>query len=140
MCRLQFDLHVPSQILDQVCLTTSKEKTLINGCINIFNYAIARSTAFIVPHIGRRKLFLASISGYAFISWPFYDIQVVFDTMLPVIIYFTWIKAHGMTLEEIATIFDGNDEFAAANATAAAEVGGKLQASVGGGQCLGRGR
>jgi MFS family permease len=53
--------------------------------------------------------------GLDALEWRWYIIQIVFNTCLVVIIYFTWVETHGMTLEEIAGVFDkGNLEVARA--------------------------
>ncbi|KAG9008361.1 hypothetical protein FRB94_013408 [Tulasnella sp. JGI-2019a] len=54
-----------------VGITESGTKTLINGILQIFNYAMAISTSFFVDRIGRRRLFLLSNTGMlvVFVLW-----------------------------------------------------------------------
>lgn len=183
------------QILDQVGITTSKEKTLINGIQTIWQWIVAIIAAFIVPRVKRRSLFLFSTTGMtasfvvwtaltaqyiatghaglgkgviavifiyntfyslcwlplvvaypvelattkqrglffsftlfsinassfvfnyispiglANIGWKFYIIQSLFDATLVVIIYFTFVETKGLTLEEVAIVFDGEGQF-----------------------------
>ncbi|KAG8992051.1 hypothetical protein FRB95_004097 [Tulasnella sp. JGI-2019a] len=58
-------------ILESVGITESGTKTLINGILQIFNYAMAISTSFFVDRIGRRRLFLLSNTGMlvVFVLW-----------------------------------------------------------------------
>ncbi|KAH7362365.1 putative MFS hexose transporter [Plectosphaerella cucumerina] len=58
-------------ILDQVGMTTSKEKTLINGIVSIVQWLTAFSAAFLIPRVGRRTIFLGSTSVMTatFIVW-----------------------------------------------------------------------
>ncbi|KAF5004378.1 hypothetical protein FDECE_9125 [Fusarium decemcellulare] len=192
------------KILDQVGMTTSKEKTLINGIMTICNWLTSFIAAFIIPRVPRRKLFLFStinmtvafiiwtaltaryhaeekssygiavvvmifvynffqamcwipmvvtypletvttkqrgiffawtllvINASSFvasyinpialdaISWRYYIVQCVFNGLLIVIIYFTYVETQGMTLEEIAVLFDGEQPFREASEMASA--------------------
>ncbi|CAI7633535.1 unnamed protein product [Penicillium palitans] len=58
-------------ILDQIGMTSEKEQTLINACINIFNWICAFIAAIIIPRIGRRSIFLFSTLGtnITFLIW-----------------------------------------------------------------------
>ncbi|KAL3473286.1 putative MFS hexose transporter [Aspergillus californicus] len=58
-------------ILDQIGMTSEKEQTLINACINIFNWLCAFIAAFIIPRVGRRSIFLVSTAGVniTFLIW-----------------------------------------------------------------------
>ena len=58
-------------ILDQIGMSTEKDKTLINACINIFNWICAFLAAFVIPRVGRRTIFLFSTLGVniTFIIW-----------------------------------------------------------------------
>lgn len=184
------------EILDQIGMTSSKQKTLINGISNIWCWLCALAAAFVIPHVKRRHIFLFSISGmtvcfiiwtalsatylktgqasfgigvlvmvfifnlfnsicwiplvvaypletvttkqravfFAFamftinasnfvasyinpiglqnLSWRYYIVQCVFNGGLLLIIYFTYAETHGLTLEQIATVFDGEEAFA----------------------------
>lgn len=182
-------------ILDQIGLTSSRDKTLINACLNIFNWACAFIGAFIIPKIGRRTIFLFSAGGIniafilwtamtarytatgdvsygiavlvmivinnffvsicwialviaypiemvttkqrgvyfaitmfainitAFVTsyvnpvgisnvgWRYYISFCVWNAILFIIIYFTFVETKGLTLEEIATLFDDDGAF-----------------------------
>ncbi|RMJ15046.1 hypothetical protein CDV36_005297 [Fusarium kuroshium] len=71
-------------------------------------------TAFINSHL--------SPIGIGAIGWRYYLPCVFWNLLLLVIIYFTFVETTGMTLEEIATIFDGDEAFE----NAAAAVGEDL--------------
>jgi sugar porter (SP) family MFS transporter len=203
------------KVLDQVGLTTSKEKTLINGIQSIECWVIAFiSTLFIIPRIRRRTLFLSTVAGmtatfivwtalaaeyvktdkasygigvvvmifvynifsascwismvitypletvttkqrgffFAFtyfaisssafiisyinpvgienMSWRYYILQVVFNLIMFFIIYFTFVETKGLTLEEIAILFDGEEAFNEASVVASAALTHKDDASV----------
>jgi MFS family permease len=57
--------------MDSVGITNKKTQALVNGLINIWNWAIALTTAFFVERIGRRPLFRISTVGMllAFTAW-----------------------------------------------------------------------
>lgn len=189
------------EILDQIGMTTSKEKTLINGISSIWCWVCALLAALLIPRVTRRQVFLFSMTGmtscfiiwtalsatylrtgeknfgigvlvmififnffnsicwiplvitypletvttkqrslfFAFtmltinassfvasfinpigiqnLSWRYYIVQCVFNALLTAIIYFTFAETHGLTLEEIAVIFDGEERFRDAIAT-----------------------
>ncbi|KAG8955076.1 hypothetical protein FRC04_009533 [Tulasnella sp. 424] len=58
-------------ILEGVGITETSTKTLINGCLQIFNLVMAFTSALFVDRIGRRKLFLISNAGMllVFVGW-----------------------------------------------------------------------
>ncbi|CAG7921571.1 unnamed protein product [Penicillium olsonii] len=58
-------------ILDQIGMSSEKDKTLINACINIFNWVCAFIAAFVIPRVGRRTIFLVSAIGtnVTFLIW-----------------------------------------------------------------------
>src|SRR5262249_2499547 len=56
--------------------------------------------------------------GLANLSWRYYLVQVAFNCMLVAIIWFTFVETHGLTLEEVAVVFDGADAFNAARVAA----------------------
>jgi MFS family permease len=56
--------------------------------------------------------------GLDALKWRWYIIQIVFNTCLIVIIYFTWVETHSMTLEEIAEVFNGKENLIAARGAA----------------------
>ncbi|KAF4975807.1 hypothetical protein FDECE_18537, partial [Fusarium decemcellulare] len=181
-------------ILDQVGLTSSKEKTIINAVLNTWNLIVALPMALVSYRIPRRVLFLASTSGVlvmfviwtalsaqylqtekeglgigvvavififntfysscwvsmvvaypleltttkqraifggyssfcvscsSFIisyvnpiglqnlSWRYYIIQCVFNCLVLLVIWFTFVETKGYTLEETAMIFDGGEQ------------------------------
>lgn len=55
-------------VLDTVGITDTFDQTLINGLLQIFNFAAALSAAFLVDRLGRRTLFLWSGVGM-FVSY-----------------------------------------------------------------------
>lgn len=58
-------------ILNNIGYTNTVDQNLINGLLQICNFAIALLMCFFVDKIGRRKLFLVSTSGMlaAFVVW-----------------------------------------------------------------------
>jgi sugar porter (SP) family MFS transporter len=58
-------------VLDTIGITDPDTQTLINGLLQIFNFAAAVSAAFLVDRLGRRPLFLWSSFGMlaSFIIW-----------------------------------------------------------------------
>jgi MFS family permease len=58
-------------VLDQIGITNSNTQLLINGGIQIMNFAVALGQCFIVDLVGRRTLFLVSTSGMlcSFVAW-----------------------------------------------------------------------
>lgn len=182
-------------ILDQVGMTSEKDKTLMNGIINIFSWVVSFAAAFVIPRIGRRAMFLASTAtmsvffiiwtaltaqyynthskglgigvivmiflssactsmcwvplvvaypletvttkqrgiffavtmlsinitafatsyinpvGLDSIGWKYYIPQCVWNFIVLLVIYFTWVETRGLTLEEVATLFDGKEDF-----------------------------
>ncbi|KAL2847155.1 hypothetical protein BJY01DRAFT_234348 [Aspergillus pseudoustus] len=205
-------------ILEQIGMTSSHDKTLINGILSLWQWVCALSGAFIVPRIGRRPLFLGStigitasfivwtaltatyekmadpkrsygigvivvisifpffnairwsslvvtytletvtlkqrsiffsftmfcinassfVAGYLNpvaldnIGWRYYICQIVFDSLVVVIIYFTFVGTRGFTLEEVAQVFDGKEDLQRANeaVSAALSKGGGESAHV----------
>lgn len=59
------------QILDGVGLTSTKEKTLINGIINIWTWIVGLAAGWVIPKMKKRFLFLFSTTGMmlAFVVW-----------------------------------------------------------------------
>ncbi|RHZ49047.1 uncharacterized protein CDV56_104993 [Aspergillus thermomutatus] len=49
--------------------------------------------------------------GIADIGWRYYMPTAVWNAIMVIIIYFTFIETKGLTLEEIATLFDGDEDF-----------------------------
>jgi MFS family permease len=60
-----------SLILNSIGITESFDKTLINGILQIFNFASAIFGALLVDRMGRRPLWLWSIAGMfvSYIVW-----------------------------------------------------------------------
>ncbi|KAF3024198.1 hypothetical protein G7054_g2719 [Neopestalotiopsis clavispora] len=58
-------------VLNTVGITSTYDQTLINGLLQIFNFAAALSAAFLVDRLGRRTLFLWSSIGMlvSYIVW-----------------------------------------------------------------------
>lgn len=186
------------KILDDVGLTSSKDKTLINGIINIWTWIIGIVAAIFIPKVKRRTVFLGCTSGmlatfiiwtacaakyletgsrgtgiavvamifvynlfYGMcwlplvvtyplelvttkqrglffswtmfcisassfavnyinpvglenIKWRYYLITCVWLVVEIVVIYFTFVETVGLSLEEIAVLFDGKDSYEAA--------------------------
>lgn len=182
-------------ILDQIGLKTQRDKTLINALLNIFNWACAFLSAFVIARVGRRTIFLISAAGInvafvlwtaftarytatsylsygigvlvmiilnsfftcicwvplviaypleavttkqrsiyfaitmltinvtAFVTsyltpigignigWRYYIPTIIWNALLFLIIYFTFVETKHLTLEEIATLFDGKEDF-----------------------------
>ncbi|KAJ4174135.1 hypothetical protein NW754_004550 [Fusarium falciforme] len=181
-------------------MTTSKDKKLINGLVNIWQWVYAVTAAFVIPRVGRRTTFLTATTGntvtfiiwialaatylrdpkngygidtilviFAFsfftaicwipllityplemvttkqrgiffswtifcvnasnfiasylnpvalenIQWRYYIVQCVFNALVLAIVYFTFVETRGLTLEEVAVIFDGSEGFDYSNA------------------------
>ena len=49
--------------------------------------------------------------GLANISWRYYIIQCVFIAILLAVVYYTMVETKGLTLEEVAIMFDGEEQF-----------------------------
>lgn len=60
-----------SRVMDSVGITNKDTQALVNGIINIWNWAIALTTAFFVERVGRRPLFRISTIGMlcVFAAW-----------------------------------------------------------------------
>ncbi|KAL0934333.1 sugar transporter [Colletotrichum truncatum] len=58
-------------VLNTIGITDTFDQTLINGLLQIFNFAAALSAAFLVDRLGRRTLFLASgvIMLVSYVIW-----------------------------------------------------------------------
>jgi len=50
-------------VLKNVGITDTNTKTVINGCLQIFNFVIAFGAAMLVDVAGRRPLFIISNAG-----------------------------------------------------------------------------
>lgn len=57
-------------ILETVGIQATSTKTLINGLLQLFNFAMALTSALLVERIGRRGLFIASNAGML-AGWSF---------------------------------------------------------------------
>lgn len=57
--------------MDSVGITNKDTQALVNGLLNVYNFALALTTAFFVERLGRRILFRASTLGMltVFIAW-----------------------------------------------------------------------
>lgn len=182
-------------ILEQIGMGSQKEKTLINAVLNIFYWTCAISSAFVIPKVGRRTIFMFSAVGInisfiiwtaltarytadsqlsygigvlvmiivtnfftctcwvplvvaypietvttkqrsiyfavtmltinvtafvtsyltpvglANIGWHYYIPTCVWNAIMILVVYFTFVETKGFTLEEIATLFDGEEDF-----------------------------
>lgn len=60
-----------TKVLNDIGYTNSVTQNLINGVLQIFNFAVALTMCFFVDKIGRRKLFLVSTAGMltTFVIW-----------------------------------------------------------------------
>ncbi|CAJ0543771.1 Ff.00g039180.m01.CDS01 [Fusarium sp. VM40] len=60
-----------ARIMDSVGITNKDTQALVNGLLNVYNFALALTTAFFVERLGRRILFRASTLGMltVFIAW-----------------------------------------------------------------------
>jgi sugar porter (SP) family MFS transporter len=189
-------------IMDQIGMTSSKEKTLMNAIMSILNWLTALVCVATIHRMRRRLLFLTSLGGmtgafivwmaltaqyveslqpaygkgvlamifvfnvfsaicwipmviayplecittkqrgvfFAFVffcisgsssvatyigppmlealGWKTYVIQICYNAVTWVIIFFTFVETKGMTLEEVAGIFDGFDSLDSAQAVA----------------------
>jgi len=52
-----------SKVLNAIGITSSFDQTLINGVLQIFNYATAILAALLIDKVGRRKLALGGVTG-----------------------------------------------------------------------------
>lgn len=50
-------------VLKGVGVTDTKTKSVINGCLQVFNFVVALGAAMLVDVAGRRPLFIISNSG-----------------------------------------------------------------------------
>ncbi|KAL2816090.1 putative MFS hexose transporter [Aspergillus granulosus] len=64
------------------------------------------------------------------IGWRYYIPSCVWNAILLVIIYFTFVETTGLTLEEIATLFDGDEDFLNNVAAVGADLDEKSRARV----------
>lgn len=204
-------------ILDQIGMTSQRDKTLMNGIINIFNWVVSMAAAFVIPRIGRRTMFLGatgsmsvffivwtaltaqynsspspssglgigvivmiflsgactsmcwvplvvaypletvttkqrgiffavtmlSINITAFatsyinpvgldsLGWRYYIPQCIWNVIVFLVIYFTWVETRGLTLEEIATLFDDKEEFSNCISVVDAQLDEKAMVAIG---------
>ncbi|KAL2822398.1 general substrate transporter [Aspergillus granulosus] len=195
------------KILDGIGLTSTTDKTLINGILNIWTWIVGLSAGYLMPKIRKRALFLTSTAGmivalsvwtalsaaytqnerYSYgigvvammfvynifygvrscsssrhicwlplvtaysieicttkqrsilfswlfftisistfgvnylnpvglenIGWRYYVITIVFTFFILGLIYFFFVETRGLSLEEIATVFDGREGYEAA--------------------------
>ncbi|KAK2669801.1 Sugar/inositol transporter [Fusarium oxysporum f. sp. vasinfectum] len=60
-----------ARIMDSVGITNKDTQALVNGILNVYNFALALTTAFFVERLGRRILFRISTVGMltVFIAW-----------------------------------------------------------------------
>ncbi|KAM0212560.1 hypothetical protein ACHAPQ_004927 [Fusarium lateritium] len=60
-----------ARIMDSVGITNKDTQALVNGILNVYNFALALTTAFFVERLGRRILFRLSTVGMlaVFIAW-----------------------------------------------------------------------
>ncbi|KAJ6127659.1 hypothetical protein N7523_003271 [Penicillium sp. IBT 18751x] len=201
-------------ILDQIGMSSEKDKTLINACINIFNWLCAFLAAFVIPRVRRRTIFLFSAIGTnvtfliwtilseryiatnhiglgigvlvmifagsffvvlcwvplviaypletvttkqrgvyfaitmftinvtAFfttyvtpigignIGWRYYIPTCVWNVIVLLVVYFTFVETTGMTLEEIAVLFDDADDLINANIAVRKDLNAKRDIST----------
>jgi sugar porter (SP) family MFS transporter len=65
---LSYYLH---QVLDSIGISSQRDQLRINGMLNIYNWIIALTMAFMLDRVGRRPLFLISVGGMlcTFVGW-----------------------------------------------------------------------
>ncbi|KAF9872732.1 hypothetical protein CkaCkLH20_09911 [Colletotrichum karsti] len=97
---------IPLVVAYPLEIVTTKQRTIFFS-FTMFSMNMASFIAQYINPIGLEAL-----------SWRWYIIQIVFNSCLTVIIYFTWVETRGLTLEEVAVIFDGTESFDAAKAAA----------------------
>uniref|UniRef100_A0A8H7N3A8 Major facilitator superfamily (MFS) profile domain-containing protein n=1 Tax=Bionectria ochroleuca TaxID=29856 RepID=A0A8H7N3A8_BIOOC len=79
----------------EIC--TTKQRSLFFS----WNFFSISMSTFIVNYINP--------IGIKNLSWRYYLLTIAFTSLIWLIIYFTFVDTKGMSLEEIATIFDGKD-------------------------------
>ena len=59
------------QVLDSIGISSQRDQLRINGILNIYNWIIALTMAFMLDRVGRRPLFLISVGGMlcTFVGW-----------------------------------------------------------------------
>ncbi|KAM0338062.1 hypothetical protein ACHAPU_011454 [Fusarium lateritium] len=122
--------------MDNVGVTNKKTQALVNGLINIWNWALALTSAFFAERVGRHPLFgiskigmLLVFTGWTIASEPFTTTEAKSAGVAVMALIFVYeifyciafspllvaysVETKGKALEEIAVIFDGE----AANVT-----------------------
>ncbi|KAL2841953.1 general substrate transporter [Aspergillus pseudodeflectus] len=186
------------KVLDGIGMTSTTDKTLINGILNIWTWIVGLSAGYLMPKIKKRALFLTATTGmilalsvwtgltaaydrdarYSYgigvvammfvynlfygicwlplvtaysieictakqrsilfswlffsismstfavnyinpvglenIQWRYYIITIVFTVLILVLVWFFFVETRGLSLEEIATVFDGRERYEAA--------------------------
>ncbi|KAK7426624.1 hypothetical protein QQZ08_006954 [Neonectria magnoliae] len=111
-------LYYLTLVLDTVGITDTFDQALINGLLQIFNFGVALSSAFLVDRLGRRTLFLWSGLGMlvSYVVWTACSVvnsetgNKPAEIVVVVCLFaFFFPETKGYSLEEIARIFDGDD-------------------------------
>ncbi|KAL2109048.1 hypothetical protein VUR80DRAFT_3023 [Thermomyces stellatus] len=86
-------------VLDSVGMTSTKDKTLINGIVNIWSWVVGVTFALLMPRIPRRPLFLISTAGMVvtFAIWT--GLAAVYDQ--------TGKKSYGIGVVAVIFLYNG---------------------------------
>lgn len=68
------------------------------------------STMFFINATSFISSYIAPI-GLEALSWKWYLVQIAFNVIIILVIYFTFVETQGMSLEEIAVVFDGREAY-----------------------------
>lgn len=99
---------VPMVISYPLELSTTKQR----GIFFSFELFVINASSFVINYINPVALDA--------LSWRYYIIQCVFNAVVFGVVWFTFVETKGLTLEEIAGVFDGSEAFE--NAVAAVEA------------------
>ncbi|RSL53513.1 hypothetical protein CEP54_010384 [Fusarium duplospermum] len=80
-------------------LATTKQRPIFNS----FQLFVINCSSFCINYINP-----VAIEN---MGWKYYIIQCVFNALMFLIIWFTFVETKGLTLEEVAKIFDGHETF-----------------------------
>ncbi|KAL4736113.1 putative MFS hexose transporter [Aspergillus similis] len=90
---------VPLVIAYPIETVTTKQRS-VYFAITLFSINV---TAFVTSYL--------SPVGIGNIGWRYYIPYCIWNAIVLAIVYFTFVETKGLTLEEIATLFDGDDAF-----------------------------
>ncbi|KAF2621078.1 putative MFS hexose transporter [Macroventuria anomochaeta] len=109
MCWISLVIAYPLE-----CVTAKQR-----GVFFAFTMFIINATAFVTSYT--TPMLLDSM------SWKYYVGQCVWNCVYIAVIYFTYVETSGMTLEEIAVVFDGHEAFEDARMHAREELKMKME-------------